>query len=197
MNSLSRFIFFRTILCSITIFFLSSLLAEAQSTLEYAALATSVAAATNAKKEKTQVQDQEASQASSEGTPGLTTGTMTKIYSETNQAMSSKVGALLGQVGGYPLPKQSNPTPTQTITTVSEKSRTNEPENKNQATTNPTQDKNSQNSRSDSSVKIYLKNRHVIQGKMIEQKDDSIKIDLEGTPVTFFKEEIDRIEKIS
>ena len=170
MNTIQKSIFLRAILCFITIFLLLSGLAEAQSTLEYAALTETVAAAAKAKKEKTQNQSQEESQSSSWGTSNVATGMMTKLYGESGQAMSSKAGSLLGQLG---------------------------PENKDSTitNTNPVQNETPSNAQTDSTVKIYLKNGRIIQGKLVEQKDDHLKVDLEGVTVTFFKEEIDHIEK--
>ena len=42
---------------------------------------------------------------------------------------------------------------------------------------------------------IYLKNGKKISGKIIERGDDSTKVDIKGVTVTYFKEEIDRIEE--
>ena len=156
---LQKSVFLRTILCFVAIFLFLSGLAETQSTLEYAALTETVAAAAKAKKEKTQNQNQEESQSSSWGTSNIATGMMTKLYGDSNQAMSSKAGSLLGQLGS------------------------------------PAQNENPSNTQTGSSVRIYLKNGRIIQGKLVEQKDDHLKVDLEGVTVTFFKEEIDRIEK--
>ncbi len=46
-------------------------------------------------------------------------------------------------------------------------------------------------------VKVYLKNGSVIEGNLIEQKEDHIKVDTSGIPVTYFNEEIDKIEEAS
>lgn len=43
-------------------------------------------------------------------------------------------------------------------------------------------------------IKVYLKNGHNFQGRMLEQKENYIKIYLYGTLLTFFKDEIDHIE---
>lgn len=169
----------KTLLYFMAIFLLLSGLAEAQSTLEYATLTETVAAAAKVKKEKIQNQSQEESQASSWGTSNVASGMMTKLYGESGQAMSSKAGSLLGQLGSPTLPKQTNSENKDSMIT----------------NTNPVQNETPSNAQTDSTVKIYLKNGRIIQGKLVEQKDDHLKVDLEGVTVTFFKEEIDRIEK--
>lgn len=42
---------------------------------------------------------------------------------------------------------------------------------------------------------IILKSGKEIEGKIIEETDEYVKIDIEGVPVTYFSDEVDRIEK--
>jgi hypothetical protein len=42
-------------------------------------------------------------------------------------------------------------------------------------------------------VKVYLKSGQVIEGKLVEQGDDHVKVEAEGIVVTYFNEEIDKI----
>lgn len=197
MGILAKLNFLRRFLCSLIIFIVFSGVTRAQSTLEYATLTGSVAAAAKANKEKAQNQNQEESQASSTGASDSdwVGGTMAKLYGENSQVMSSKAGSLLGQIGGGALSNQTRPVTIPEITTSSQETKITEPENKNPTAANLAP--SSLNTQTDSSVKVYLKSGHVVKGKIAEQRDNYIKIDLDGIMVTFFKEEIDRIEKSS
>lgn len=42
---------------------------------------------------------------------------------------------------------------------------------------------------------VYLRSGKVVEGRILEETADHVKIDLYGTSLTYFKEEIDRIEK--
>jgi len=42
-------------------------------------------------------------------------------------------------------------------------------------------------------VKVYLKSGQVIEGKLVEQGNDHVKVEANGIVVTFFNEEIDKI----
>ena len=41
--------------------------------------------------------------------------------------------------------------------------------------------------------KIYLKSGKVIEGRITEKGDGFLKVDIDGTPVTFFNDEIDKV----
>lgn len=142
--------------------------ARAQSTLEYVTLTGSMAAAAKASKGKAQNQSPEGSQVSSAGVPDFAGGAMAKLYSENSQVMSSKAGSLLGQAGGGILSRPPRPASTPETAASSQET-----------------------------SKVYLKSGRVVQGKIAEEKDDYIKMDLDGITVTFFKEEIGRIERSS
>jgi hypothetical protein len=43
-------------------------------------------------------------------------------------------------------------------------------------------------------VKIYLKSGNVIEARLIEKRADFIKIDFEGTPITYYNDEVERME---
>jgi hypothetical protein len=162
MESLAKLNFLRSFVCCAVFFIVLPCGTQAQSTLEYATLTSSVAAAAKAGKEKIQNQQgEEGPQASSAGISDLVGSAMTQLYGESNQVLTSKAGALLGQVGGAAPENLALGLP------------------KTQA---------------DSSAKVYLKDGRVVQGKIAEQTEAHVKIDLEGITVTFFREEIDRIE---
>ncbi|MFH0941247.1 MAG: hypothetical protein V1840_05270 [Candidatus Omnitrophota bacterium] len=42
-------------------------------------------------------------------------------------------------------------------------------------------------------IKVYLKSGQVIEGKLVEQGDDRVKVESNGIVVTYFNEEIDKI----
>ena len=43
-------------------------------------------------------------------------------------------------------------------------------------------------------VKVYFKNGRVVEGKFIEQGSDFVKIDYEGVPMTYYSDEVERVE---
>ncbi len=148
-------------------FFLTvSGLSEAQSTLEYSTLISSVsAAASKAKKEKGKDGARQEGQESS-GIPGMVSDATQKVYGESSQLMS-KSASMLGQVGGGMQAAQTDTARTPEVKPASQEAKTT----------------------------VYLKNGSVIEGNIVERKDDYIKIDTAGILVTYFKEEIDRIEE--
>jgi hypothetical protein len=177
------------------IFLAWSGLAMAQSTMEYVALTTTVAAAAKAREKAAQNQTAEGSQASGAGSSEMIGSAMTRIYGESSQVMSSRAESLLGQMGGTALSRPQQPAlPPQRANPLQETPAT-KPESNNPPAENTAL--SSFGPQTDPSSKVYLKNGRVVQGEIKEEKDNSVKIDLDGTVVTFFKEEIDRIEKSS
>jgi hypothetical protein len=155
--------------------------AQAQTMLEYSALTgATAAAAAKAKKGIARGQGQEESQAPSGESPGFVEGAMTKLYGDTNQMMSSKSASLLGQAG----------TPFQMPVAA-------EPEVKNTPTANLPQEQTpslSTSAEPGSSVTLLLNSGQAVKGKLVEQTKDYVKLDIEGVTMTYFKEEISRIE---
>ncbi len=45
-------------------------------------------------------------------------------------------------------------------------------------------------------VRVYLKDGRVLEGKLIEEAKDYIKVDIVGIPLTYFKEQIEKFEKV-
>ena len=193
MNNLARYNFLRAMLLFIAISLMLSEAAKAQTTLEYGALVGSVTAATEAKKEKSKGQDQEEPQSSS-GASGLAGQTMSKLYGESSQVMSSKGSSLLEQVGGGGLSEQTDSTTSKEIRTPAQKTKIIESEKKDSTTVPQAPSQTPSDTEVDSSVKVHLKSGSIIQGKKVEQKDDYIKIDTSGIVVTYFNEEIEQVE---
>ncbi len=152
--------------------------ARAQSTLEYGALVTGVAAAAKGKgdhKDGGQGQGEQGPAAS--GASGLAAGVMTGLYGQSAQAMSSRSGSLIGQLGGGP--EAQIPAP--------ETSQANGPQGAVVQDTPKTV--------AGTDVTVYLKSGNVIKGTVTEQTDAYVQVDCAGIPVTYFKEEIDHIEQ--
>lgn len=159
------------------IFITASSVAQAQSTLEYSTLISAVGAAgSSAKKEKTKDQNQQGQgEASSTTAPGagIIGSALQKLHSDT-QSVLSRSGSMMGQIGSGTPANPQNLTVAPEIKPVSPVAA---------AKSGP------------SKVKVYLKSGHTIEGTIIGQDDRSIKIDTDGVPVTYFNEEISRIEK--
>ena len=175
-------------------FFLTvSSLSEAQSTLEYSTLISSVsAAASKAKKEKGKDGARQEGQESS-GIPGMVSDATQKVYGESSQLMS-KSASILGQVGGGMQAAQAQTPQAPEITPAPQETQATEPETKETPATKTTPEEKTSEEKKEPLTKVYLKNGSVIEGNIVERKDDYIKIDTSGIPVTYFKEEIDRIE---
>lgn len=162
----------KILFCLMGILLLMSGVVEAQSMLEYSTLTTATtAAAVKAKGGKGQ--DQKGQQASSAENSGLVEGAMTNLYGETDQMLSSRSASLLGQVG---LPQTAKEVP-QPSAPVSESAPTPPP-----------------SEQPASSVSLYLNTGKTVQGKLVEQNEDYVKVDIEGVTTTYFREEISKVE---
>ena len=163
------------------IFITASSVAQAQSTLEYSTLISAVGAAgSSAKKEKSKDQNEQGQgESSNTAAAGIGAGivgpAIQKVYGDT-EGVLSRSGSMMGQIGS------SAPANPQNLTVA--------PETK---PVSPSIEKASVPS--NVNVKVYLKSGNIIEGKIVGQDDHSVKIDTDGIPVTYFNEEISRIEK--
>ena len=168
----------KTVLWAAGIVVLLSGVAVAQSMLEYSALSTATAAAAaKASKGKTQSQGQEEAQASSGEDAGFVQGAMEKVYGDSSQMMSSKSAHLLGQVGG----------PVQIPAAAAPESPSVSPARPAEAPAEAAAD-------ADSLVTLTLKTGQVVKGKLIDQNKDYVRIDIQGVAMTYFRDEIKKVE---
>jgi hypothetical protein len=168
------------------IIFLLSGTALAQSTAEYGALTTGVTAAA-AKAQKGNAQGQaQGSQDFSTESPGFVEGAMAKLYGDSVATMSTRGAALIGQAGspGTWIRETADAVSTSSnasaVTTV--------------ATPVSTQASSSTSGSSVPLVTLRLKSGQVVKGELVEKTKDYVKVDAAGVGVTYFNDEIERVE---
>lgn len=168
---------FSALLWAVGIFLAASSSLEAQSTLEYTTLMSTVGAAGAAKGKKAKSEGTQGEQepGNAEG-PGLVSEAAQKVFTEGSQAMS-KSASLLGQVGSGMQPAGETKPATTTETPAKAAPEENPPAETNR-----------------SSAKVYLNSGTVIEGDIVERKDDYVKVNTAGIVVTYFNEEIAKIE---
>ena len=154
--------------------------AMAQSMLEYSALQTAVAGA--AAKDKDE-KGQEGEDASSPGGSTLAGQATRQLYGQTAGLMTRE-GAVLGQVGsGIAAPGPSVPASFAAGRKAPGEAKATEPESTEIA--------------GEPEVKVFLKDGTVVEGRLLERADKHVRIDVVGVPVTYFNEDIARIEEIA
>jgi|GEM_PF-1089999 len=166
--------------------------AQAQSTLEYTALTGAVTAAAAAKKEKPKDSGGEEEGAGQGSTAADVAGqAIAKIYGESSEALSTKGAALLGQLGG--------PSQTQEATAAAQDApRTAELkmiEFEDQDEPPAGEKKGVADVPAGHGLRIYLKDGHVVEGELLEEKGDHYRIQTGGLGLTYFKDEIQKTEK--
>jgi len=178
------------------ILWMVSSLAEAQSTAEYSTLVSTVAAA--AKGKKGSGQGQAGEEGASAGASGLASEAMTKLYGESSQGLSTKGGALLGQVGEAAPAAPAAPPATPPAPQENQPSAENQPPSPQEAQNpQPQKETSPPETPSAPTIKLYLKSGTVVEGELLERTDVYIKVNTAGTPVTYFNEEITRVEEPS
>ncbi len=168
-------------------------LVQPQSTMEYSALSSSVAAAATAKAKKAKGEAGEAQNGTAPSGSDLVTGAADGLYNE-SAGLMGKGASLLGEAGGgikeslnsVPAPP-SNETATQPKAEAIQAA----------VSTASKEEKKEAGEKTGPIVKVHLKTGDVVQGAPLERTNDYIKVDADGVPVTYFMEEIDKIDESS
>lgn len=164
---------------------------QAQSATEYSALTEAVTAAAAAKKEKPDgAGAEEGAGQESHAAADAAGGAVTKIYGEDGEALSAKGAALLKQLGGTP----------QADAAAESSPRTAEPkmiefEDLGGPAAGGGGKKNEAEIPAGQGIRIYLKDGHVVEGKLLEEADGRCQVQTGGVSLTYFKDEIQKTEK--
>ncbi len=155
---------------------------SAQSMLEYGALLTATgAAAAAASKDDEQGEDDKGKGPSRAG--GLIGSTATRLYDQSMQTTAQRGGAMLDQLGrGVATPPPAKEEAASRGATVSG------------APAQPAQEPASSLGSSESDlVKVILLSGKVLEGRLVEQTTDYVRIESAGVVVTFFSDEVSRV----
>jgi hypothetical protein len=177
--------------CLVCVFALADA-AWAQSTLEYTALTGAVTAAAAAEEEKPKDSGDKGEGAGQDNTAADVAGeAIAKIYGESSEALSTKGAALLGQLGG---PSQAQ----EATAAAQDAPRTAEPrmiEFEDQEGPPADEEKGAADAPAGQGLRIFLKDGHVVEGKLLEEAGGHYRIQTGGLDLTYFKDEIQKTEK--
>lgn len=177
--------------CLVCVFALADA-ARAQSTLEYTALTGAVTAAAAAKEEKPKDSGGEGEEAGQGNRAADVAGeAIAKIYGESGEALSTKGAALLGQLGGTPQAQESAAAAQDAPRTAELKMI----EFEDQEEPPAGEKKGAADAPAGQGLRIYLKDGHVVEGKLLEEAGDHYRIQTGGLSLTYFKDEIQKTEK--
>ncbi|WP_128699193.1 hypothetical protein [Candidatus Velamenicoccus archaeovorus] len=176
--------------CLVFVFALTDA-AQAQSAAEYSALTEAVAAAAAAKKEKPEGTGAEKRAGRESPTAADAAGeAVTKAYGEDGEAFSAKGDTLLKQLGGTP----------QADASAESSPRTAEPRMiEFEDRDGPAAGGGGKNGEAEipagQGIRVYLKDGHVVEGKLLEEADGRCQVQTGGVSLTYFKDEIQKTEK--
>ncbi len=176
------------------VFFTATFIAKAQSTLEYSTLTSALGGALAGGEGNKKEEGKDSSQQGQGGATGLVGGATSRLYGESAGAMSSKAGSLLGQVGSGFGARQAE---SSAATSGANKAKIMEFENEKTGTAKAAGEFQISGGESQPYVKVYLKNGSIVEGVLLERRSDSIRVETAGVGVTYFSEEISKIEEVS
>ncbi|MDD5019977.1 MAG: hypothetical protein PHH75_00340 [Candidatus Omnitrophica bacterium] len=165
----------------------------AQSTLEYTTLTGGMAAAAKAGRQKARVSNEEEAAGSGGDASGIVGEAMTQLYSESGQALASKGPRFLSQVGSGPAAQnavsgtgeEAGPSSGAKVITFEEDA----------AGTGPDEAQGDEAAVSGQKVRVHFKSGPVIEGRLVEERENDVRVESEGIILTYFKEEIAKVEK--
>ncbi len=180
--------------CFICVFAIEDMV-SAQSTLEYTALTEAVTAAAAANKEKPKDSGNEEQVADSRGDRGADVAgeAISKIYGDSGKALSAKGTALLGRLGGMPQAAEAT-------AAAQGAPRTAEPrmiefEGRDDPAAGTDEKKNGLELPAGQGIRIYLKDGHVVEAKLLEEGQGHYRVQAGGVDLTYFKDEIQKTER--
>ena len=161
--------------------------ASAQSTLEYAALLSAQGAA-GAAQNKDGNKDDDGQSGPSSGDGGLVGNGARRLYEQGIGTATQRGGALMQQLGaGVSAPPANAPSPAEEAVPPAGSAAA--------AGTQPAQQQESAGKPSSpDDAKVVLQSGQVVQGRLMEQTADYVRIESAGVAVTFFNEEVKRVE---
>lgn len=169
-------------------------MARAQSTLEYTALTGAVAAAAAAKKEKPKNSEEETEGTGQSKTAADVAGeAMAKMYGEGAGVLSSKGAGFLSRIGGVPGAQEATAAAENGTRTA--QPRLIEFEEQDRAAGSAGGPKGAAEAPAGLGIRVFLKDGHVVEGKLLEESADHYRVQTGGLDLTYFQEEIDRVEK--
>jgi len=177
--------------CLVCVFALADA-ARAQSTLEYTALTGAVTAAAAAEEEKPKDSGDGGEGAGQDNTAADVAGeAIAKIYGESGEALSTKGAALLGRLGGTPQAQEAMAAAPDAPRTAELKMIEFEEQQEPPADG----EKGADDVSAGQGLRIYLKDGHIVEGKLLEETGDHYRIQTGGLDLTYFKDEIQKTEK--
>ena len=161
----------------------------AQSVLEHSVLSTAAGAAGVAagKDDEKGSQGEEGNAQQGMGVAGKA---MTDLYGEGATAALSRGGVLMQQVGGG-FGMFGMGSPQQEIGSTEDSVEQYVP----QETVGEAKSESSPAVEESKTVKVFLRDGKTVEGNLVEKTDEHIKLDILGVAVTYFNEEIERIEQ--
>jgi hypothetical protein len=175
--------------------FVAADMAQAQSTLEYTALAEAVTAAAAADKEKPKDSGNEEQGADFQGNRAADVAgeAISKIYGESSEALSARGTALLGRLGGMPQAAEA-------AVGAQAPGRTAEPrmiefEGQGDSAAVADEKKDGPEIPAGQGIRIYLKDGHVVEAKRLEEGRDRYRVQAGGVDLTYFKDDIEKTER--
>ncbi len=165
------------------IFLTGPAVASAQSMLEYATLVSATGAAGAAQnKDDEQGKDDKGDRVSRAG--GLIGGTATRLYDQSMQTAAQRGGALLGQLGRDVPAGAKEKTTSPAASGLADGT---------QAAQEPVP---LEEPSGPDLVKVFLRNGQVVEGRLVEQRPDYVRVESAGVVVTFFSDEISRVMSV-